>query len=88
MKEAEGRATDVFVGVLLEHTNQERDERRGMEAYQIIPNGIPKADAQKHQRAHAGYPKTNSHNKNHLLLQLPVVVVLWTDFPVEMQQLL
>jgi len=28
------------------------------------------------------------HNKNHLLLELAVVVVLWTDLPVEMQQLL
>jgi hypothetical protein len=47
LKEAEGRAADVFVGVLLEHTNQERDNRRATEAYQIIPNGIPMADAQK-----------------------------------------
>ena len=46
------------------------------------------ADAQKYQREHTGYPWTNSHNENHFLLQLPVVIVLWTDFPVEMQQLL
>ncbi len=30
----------------------------------------------------------DSHNENHLLFQLPIVVVLGTDFPVEMQQLL
>ena len=30
----------------------------------------------------------NSHNKNHLLLKLPILVVLRADLPVEVKQLL
>jgi hypothetical protein len=34
------------------------------------------------------YPERDSHNENHLLFQLPIFIILGTDFPVEMQQLL
>lgn len=85
MKEAEGRAADVFVGVLLKHKNQEHDNRRAIEAYQIIPNSIPTAEAQNIKNGIAEYPRDDSHNENHLLFQLPVFIVLGTDFPVEMQ---
>ena len=30
-------------------------------------------------------PKTNAPDKDHLLLQLPGVIVFWTDLPVEVQ---
>lgn len=54
-------------------------------AYKIIPNGISKKS--KRDRFREGvleYPEIDSHHENHLLLQLPILIVFGADFPVEM----
>ena len=31
--------------------------------------------------------RSDAHDKNHFLLQLPIIIVLWTHFPIEMKEL-
>ena len=30
----------------------------------------------------------NAHDKNHFLLQLPILIILWAHFPIEVEELL
>ena len=54
-------------------------------AYKIIPNGISKMSTRDRFREGVlEHPEIDSHHENHLLLQLPVLIVFGADFPVEM----
>jgi hypothetical protein len=62
-----------------------RVTRRMATAYKIIPNGISKKSTRDRFREEfLEYPEMDSHHENHLLLQLPILIIFGADFPVEM----
>lgn len=86
LEEAEGSAADIFIWVLLEKVHishpktSSRKERTRSLRMALLKNAIEKTTLERKKR--------HAHNQNHLLLQLSVLIVLWTNFPIEVKQLL
>jgi hypothetical protein len=56
-----------------------------METHEVIPNSIASGDFSLifYTQSDVSYV----HNKDHLLLELPILVILWAHFPIKVVQL-
>ena len=86
LEEPKGCTPDILIGVLLQAGairwgHGIKDGRTN----KVITDGVA---SQIVRMQHLGAVAADSHNKNHLLLQFPDVVILWAHLPVEMQELL
>ena len=84
LEEAQSCASDVLVRVLL-HLGSIHGPQ--LDAIYVRGHFGSRyySDIQYHVTTHI---ETYTHDKNHLLLELPILIVLWADLPIEMQQLL